>query len=241
MSNNYTPLLNFSEILDKYKVGFKRDYYNTLRLRNKVRCNTLKKLNNKYYAKLHFTKYNFKVPKLIHYTEEQEDLEEFLTDKYVAKPAHLSESDNVFINDKNIKHVNESLNKSLNKSARPTEPLMLQEARKGVLIEEYIEYDYELKVFVLYGSPIIADLRRGPKEWHRESFIGKENDYINLDDTYIKIGKLSKDLKLDFFRIDFLIKDQVIYASEFAFRPSTLLPDDLKRYIHSKWISHSKK
>jgi len=241
MSNNYTPLLNFSEILDKYKVGFKRDYYNTLKLRNKIRCDVLKKLNNKYYAKEYFVKYNFKVPKVIHYTEKQEDLKEFLINRYVAKPAHLSESDGVFINDDNVKHVNQSLNKSLKKSARPTEPLMLKEARKGILIEEYIDYDYELKVFVLYGSPIIADLRRGSKEWHRENFIHQENKYINLDNTYNKIEKISKDLKLDFYRIDFLIKDQDIYASEFAFRPSTLLPADLQRYIYSKWVSHSKK
>ena len=118
---------------------------------------------------------------------------------------------------------------------------MLKEARKGILIEEYIEYDYELKVFVLYGSPIIADLRRGSKEWHRENFIDKKNEYINLDDTYKKIENISKDLKLDFFRIDFLIKNQDIYAIEFAFRPSTLLPADLRRYIHSKWVGHSKK
>ncbi len=62
MSNNYTPLLNFSEILEKYKVGFKRDYYNTLRLRNKVVCDVLRDLNNKYHAKQYFIKYNFKVP-----------------------------------------------------------------------------------------------------------------------------------------------------------------------------------
>jgi len=241
MSNNYTPLLTFSEVLEKYKVGFKKDYFNTLRLRNKVQCNVLKKLNNKYYAKKYFTKYNFKVPKLIHYTEEEEDLEEFLVNEYVAKPAHLSESDDVFINEKDIKLVNISLNKALKKSARPNEPLMLIEAKKGILIEEYIDYDYELKVFVLYGRPIIGDLRDGPKEWHRVNFINKKNTYVNLDDTYNKIENIGKDLKLDFFRIDFLVKGQTLYASEFAFRPTTILPEDLKRYIYSKWLDNSKK
>tara|TARA_B100001769_G_C22070259_1_gene576034 strand:- start:482 stop:1207 length:726 start_codon:yes stop_codon:yes gene_type:complete len=241
MSNNYTPLLTFSQILEKYKVGFKNNYSNTLKLRNKVQCNVLKKLNNKYYAKLYFTKYNLKVPKLIYYTEEEEDLKEFLVNEYVAKPSHLSESDNVFINKKNINLVNSSLNKALKKSAGHTEPLMLIEAKKGILIEEYIDYDYELKVFVLYGCPIIADLRKGPREWHRVNFINKENDYVDLDDTYTKIKSIAKDLKLDFFRIDFLVKDQILYASEFAFRPSTILPEDLKRYIYSEWLDNSKK
>jgi len=241
MSNFWEPLLHYSDILEKYKVGFRKNYDQTLKLRNKVQCEIIRNLNNKHSAKIFFTKYNIKVPKLIYYTETEEELDTFIPDKYVAKPAHLSENKFVFINNKDKAFVSLKLNKALKQEAGAREPLMLRKAQRGILIEEYIDYDYELKVFVLYGKPIIADLRKGPKEWSRVTFIDEKNTYVDLKDIYQKICNIAKDLKIDFFRIDFFIKGKDIYGSEFAFRPSTILPLDIKSYIYNQWLEYSKK
>jgi hypothetical protein len=79
----------------------------------------------------------------------------------VVKPAHMSESRSVFIKSIQKIYGNYAMNKVFDKSAGEKEPLMLDQAEKGVIVEEYIRPRYELKVFVLYGNPIIASLQNG--------------------------------------------------------------------------------
>ena len=155
----------------------------------------------------------------------------------MVKPAHMSENRNVFIKSSQKIYGNKTMNKVLDKSAGEKEPLMLSQAERGVIVEEYIHARYELKVFVLYGNPIIASLQNGRN--NVIDYIQEENKYVDLKDTYKKISNIAKKLKLDFFRIDFLIKDNKTYASEFAFRPSTTMPKNVTELIYNKWLLNS--
>jgi len=236
---SWSPAFDNSYVYDKYKTPIEEDYRSTLRHKNKIECNTIKKLYNKYEVKNFFEGWELNVPKLYYYTNIERDLKHILSfhEEYVAKPAHMSESDGVFINDTDYEKVNESLNKSLKKSPRVTEPKMMKETEKGMLVEEYIEYDYEFKVFVLYGCPIVGDIRNGPKEWHRVDMIDRENEYFNWDKEYEICKQIAKDLRIDFFRLDFFYskKEDKFYAGEMAFRPSTLLGSNIEEFILSKW------
>ena len=235
---NWQPQFNYSYVDVKYKTPIEKDYRKTLWNKNKIECETIKKLYNKYEVKRFFESYELTVPKLYYYTNIERDIEHILSyhKKYVAKPAHMSESDGIFINDKNYEKVNKSLNDKLKKTSRSTEPKMMKETEKGMLIEEYIEYDYEFKVFVLYGCPIVGDLRNGSKEWHRVDMIDKNNDYFDWDKEYDICKQIAKDLRIDFFRIDFFYKkEDKLYAGEMAFRPSTLLGSKIEEFILSKW------
>ncbi len=150
----------------------------------------------------------------------------------VAKPAHMSEGDNVLINKTTgLKELNDSLNKT----AQSVEPDMLKECERGIIIEELIDVVYELKVFVLWGSPLVADLRIGKSEFDRVDFISKENRYLNWDQEYELIEKFAETIKIDFFRIDFLYDGKKLYASECAFMPSTILPEKIKKIIEVRW------
>ena len=237
--SKWVPQFNHSDIEDKYKTPMEEDYRTTLRHKNKIECEIIKKLYNKYEVKSFFEKWGLNVPKLYYYTNIERDITHILSfhKEYVAKPAHMSESDGVFINDTDYEKVNEYLNNSLKKSSRITEPNMMKKTEKGMLVEEYIEYDYEFKVFVLYGCPIVGDLRNGPKEWHRIDMIDKENQYFNWDKEYEICKQIGKNLKIDFFRIDFFYnkKENKFYAGEMAFRPSTLLGVKIEDYILNKW------
>ena len=234
---NWQPQFNYSYVDVKYKTPIEKDYRKTLWNKNKIECETIKKLYNKYEVKRFFESYELTVPKLYYYTNIERDIEHILSyhKKYVAKPAHMSESDGIFINDKNYEKVNKSLNDKLKKTSRSTEPKMMKETEKGMLIEEYIEYDYEFKVFVLYGCPIVGDLRNGSKEWHRVDMIDKNNDYFDWDKEYDICKQIAKDLRIDFFRIDFFYnkKEDKLYAGEMAFRPSTLLGSKIEEFILS--------
>ena len=234
---SWRPEFKHSYVLKKYETEMKENYMSTLRKKNDIECEKIKYLYNKLNSKKYFEEYGLKVPKIYYYTNTARDITGYLREEYVAKPAHMSESDGIFINDSDFKKVNLSLHESLKKSARASEPKMMQQTEKGILVEEYIKYDYEFKVFVLYGCPILADLRDGPKEWHRLDIIDKENPYLNWDKEYEICKEISKDLKIDFFRIDFFYckeKDQ-LYAGEFAFRPSTLLGAYIEKYIFERW------
>ncbi len=241
--SNWTPQFNHSYVENKYKTPITKNYFNTLIYKNKIKCNKLKTLYNKYKVKIFFEKHDLNVPKLYFYTSIEQNIEHILSNhkEYVAKPAHMSESDGIFINESDHTKVNKSLNDSIKKQARITEPKMMKETEKGILIEEYIEYDYEFKVFVLYGCPILGDLRNGPKEWHRIDIIDKDNKYFNWDKEYEICKEIAKELRIDFFRIDFFYskKEDKFYAGEMAFRPSTLLGGKIEKYIMNKWISSS--
>ncbi len=235
----WSPAFDYSYVYDKYKTPMEKNYRLTLQHKNKIECNTIKKLYNKYEVKTFFEKWGLNVPQLYYYTNIERDIKHILSfhKEYVAKPAHMSESDGVFINDTDYEKVNEYLNNSLKKSPRITEPNMMKETEKGMLVEEYIKFDYEFKVFVLYGCPIVGDIRNGSKEWHRVGMIDKENEFFNWDKEYEICKHIAKDLRIDFFRIDFFYskKEDKFYAGEMAFRPSTVLGEEIDTYILDKW------
>lgn len=236
---NWQPQFDYDYVDNKYKTSIEYSYRKTLIHKNSVECETIKKLYNKYEVKKFFEKFELNVPKLYYYTNIERDIAHILSYHkiYVAKPAHMSESDGVFINDRNYEKVNKSLNDNLKKTSRSTEPKMMKETEKGMLVEEFIDYDYEFKVFVLYGCPIVGDLRDGSKEWDRVDIIDKNNNYFNWDKEYDICKKIAKELRIDFFRIDFFYskKENKFYAGEMAFRPSTLLGVTIENFILSKW------
>ena len=143
----------------------------------------------------------------------------------------MSCSDHVYINSVNIDNINYCLHKETNRD----EPLMLKQCEKGIIVEEFINTIYELKVFVLWGCPLIADLRTGSTEFSRQDFITKDNEYLNWDKEFDLIKKFAEKIKIDFFRIDFLYDGNKLYASECAFMPSTILPDWVTELILSHW------
>ena len=143
----------------------------------------------------------------------------------------MSWSDHVYINSVNIDDINSCLHKETNRD----EPLMLKQCEKGIIVEEFINNVYELKVFVLWGCPFIADLRTGSTEFSRQDFITKDNDYLNWDKEFDLIEKFAEKIKIDFFRIDFLYDGNKLYASECAFMPSTILPTWVTELIFSHW------
>lgn len=239
-SDNLTswyPAYDNSYVRNEYKIPFEKNYMATLRHKNKIECEKIKELYNKYNVKMFFQQYGLNVPELYYYTTKDTDIKHALRKQYVAKPAHMSESDGLFINEQDFEKVDKKLRESLTKSPRITEPKMMKETERGIIVEEYIEYDYEFKVFVLYGCPIVGDLRNGPKEWHRVDMIDRENKYFNWDKEYEVCKQIAKDLKIDFFRIDFFYnkKEDKFYAGEMAFRPSTLLGLKIENFIFEKW------
>jgi glutathione synthase/RimK-type ligase-like ATP-grasp enzyme len=233
----WTPDFDHSYIRDEYKIPIEKGYMRTLIHKNKIECEKIKELYNKHNVKLFFQNYGLNVPELYYYTTKDTDITHALRKQYVAKPAHMSESDGVFINDQDFKKVDNKLRELLKTNSRSYEPKMMKETERGIIVEEYIEYDYEFKVFVLYGCPIVGDLRNGPKEWHRVDMIDRENKYFNWDKEYEVCKQIAKDLKIDFFRIDFFYnkKEDKFYAGEMAFRPSTLLGSKIEKFIMEKW------
>jgi len=233
----WNPEFDKSYIYKKYQTPLDNNYKKTLIHKNKIQCNKIKKLYNKNEVKKFFKKYKLNVPKLYYYSTNNINIKEFIKIPYVAKPAHMSESNNIFINNPNYELVISNLTKALDQSAKSNEPEMLKNTEKGIIIEEYIKTDYEFKVFVLYGCPILGDLRKGSKEWHRIDIIDKNNKYFNWDKEYEICKKIAKDLKIDFFRIDFLYNKETnkLYANEMAFRPSTLLGIEIEKFIFNKW------
>jgi hypothetical protein len=209
--------------------------------RKNIKSETLRYYYNKFNIKKEFINSGFKVPELYHHSNKQENIIETLRkyDSFVVKPCHMSESDLVIVkNPKSIvdyEMINEKIYGSLITEARKNEPDMLRYCDKGFIIEEYIPVLYELKVFVVWGCPILGDLRSGASEFYRFDFIGKNNPYFDWSEEYDLIKEFSKKIKLDFYRIDFLINESGIYASECAFMPSTDLPDDIKTYLSDKW------
>ena len=208
------------------------DYYSMNKSRENIKSNKLKYLYNKNNIKKEFINTGFNTPELYLYTQNEislTDLSKYNT--YVVKPAHMSWSDHVYINSVNIDDINSCLHKETNRD----EPLMLKQCEKGIIVEEFINNVYELKVFVLWGCPFIADLRTGSTEFSRQDFITKDNDYLNWDKEFDLIEKFAEKIKIDFFRIDFLYDGNKLYASECAFMPSTILPTWVTELIFSHW------
>jgi len=134
---SWKPLYGKNDVASQYRTPFEKDYRTTLRHKNKIECNTIKKLYNKYEVKKFFEKFDLNVPKLYYYTNVERDIVHILSyhKKYVAKPAHMSESDGIFINDSDYEKVNKSLNDNIKKTSRSTEPKMMKETEKGMLVE----------------------------------------------------------------------------------------------------------
>jgi hypothetical protein len=164
----------------------------------------------------------------------------------VAKPAHFSESVDIFIK-KNINqkidldYLNLKLNERIDISDKRNwrrdsinVDIDWKDTERGIILEEYINIVYELKVFVVFGEPIIGDLRTGSTELHNVDFIKKENSYLNWDKEYELIKKFAESLKIDFFRIDFIYDGNKLYASELSFMPGTFLPENIKELIGNK-------
>lgn len=213
--------------------------YNSMNLSKKyVTSETLRKYYNKFNIKSKFIEIGFNVPKTYHYLTEKTNLSELTSelDSFVAKPAHMSFGDNVFIFSGNKRPTNlESLNSVIDdRTQREEEPDMLKKCDRGILIEEFIKVQWELKVFVVFGEPVIADLRKSRSEIHNIDYILRQNKYLNWDLEYDLICDLAKDLKIDFFRVDFLFDGQNLYASECAFMPSTILPENVESYLFKK-------
>jgi hypothetical protein len=111
----------------------------------------------------------------------------------------------------------------------------MRETEKGIIVEEFIDVKYELKVFVIWGCPLVCDIRTGYNELSRVDFIGESGDLVEWKDEYELIKKLALELKIDFFRVDFLYDGNKLYANECAFVPDTVLPQNIMDLIINKY------
>jgi hypothetical protein len=240
-NKEYYQILRVEDLDIKLKEKCLDSYFSMNYFKYNIVSERLKYLYNKNNIKQEFIKAGFSVPRTLLYSKEECSIMDIIDNEesMVCKAAHLSESDYVFLkkNRKDIIKIQNDLNYSLKLNARSEEPLMLKECERGILIEEFIDVIYELKVFVIFGYPFIADLRSGSKEIDRVDFITLENDFINWDNEFELIKKFSKEINLDFYRIDFLFDGVNLYASECAFMPSTTLPINIQDMILDKWRS----
>lgn len=204
---------------------------------------------NKHNAKIKFIELGFNVPQLYFYSNVKCDIKPLLSqlDSFVAKPVHFSESIDVFIKKNSKSYINiDDLNQRLNKRIDISDKrnwrrnpidvdIYWKNTERGIIVEEYINVIYELKVFVVFGEPVVADLRTGNTELYTIDFIRKDNKYLNWDKEYDIITEFAKILKIDFFRIDFLYDGDKLYASELTFMPGTYLPENIENFILKKW------
>ena len=225
-----------------------KDYYTINTSKKFVISDTLRKYYNKFYLKEKFKQIGFNVPETYFYTETETDLPTHFKNisTFVAKPVHMSESNGVFIKPQinseiDFSKINTTLNNYLKISDKnnwrnsPIEQeIYWKNTTPGIIIEEYINVIYELKVFVVFGEPVIGDLRFGSQEIHRVDFITKENQYLNWGKEYNLIVEFVKELKIDFLRIDFLYDGNKLYATECAFMPGTYLPEEVEQLIANK-------
>lgn len=213
-----------------------------------IKSDILKKLYNKFNLKQKFIELGFNVPKTYLYANSNSDITDCLNSKstFVAKPAHMSESVGVNIKSSinqivDVKKINFNLNRLLEVSDKgnwrrlPVDAdIDWKDTETGILVEEYISVIYELKVFVIFGEPVIGDLREGSSEIHRIDFITKENKYLNWSKEYDMLVNFAKDLKIDFVRVDFLYDGNKLYATECAFMPGTILPEEIEELLGNK-------
>lgn len=237
-------------VLPEFRIPEKslKDYTSMNFSKRFVKSEELRLLYNKYNNKLKFIEFGFDVPELYFYTKDKCDLVPILSNlkTFVVKPAHFSESVDVFIK-KNINqevdygYVNTKLNERIDISDKGNwrrKPIGMdinwKDTERGIIVEEYINVIYELKVFVIFGEPVIADLRTGHLELHTVNFIKKENSYLNWNKEYELIKSFAESLKIDFFRIDFLYDGNKLYASELTFMPATYLPESIEELLANK-------
>jgi hypothetical protein len=237
-------------ILPEYRVPINKlqDYESMLISKKDIQSEKLKFLFNKNNLKKIFDSVGFNTPETYLYTKTENNFYEILKNynTFVAKPAHRSESVDIFINSGkyklDINKISDKLNIAIGKSDfnlfrrnKIDGGVWWKNCEKGILVEQYINVLYELKVFVVFGNPIVGDLRNGNTELYRVSFINKKNKYINWDKEYELIKKLALELKIDFFRIDFLFDGEKLWASELAVMPGTDLPEQIQDMIYKNW------
>lgn len=237
-------------ILPEYRIpeSHLKEYEEMLIYKKDIPSKKLKYLYNKNNLKNLFIEMGFEVPTTYLYTTKKIDFSREFTNwnSFVAKPAHRSESVDVFIRKNRSELDYEEMSKNLNRAIEESDfnffrkkfvdgGVWWKNCEKGIVIEEYIDVIYELKVFVVFGLPIIADLRTGGLEQTRVDFILKNNKYLNWDNEYELIKKLAYELKIDYFRIDFLYDGEKLWASEFAPMPATILPEEIETLIYKNW------
>jgi hypothetical protein len=222
-------------------------YENILFSRTRIDCDNMRKYLNKNEAKILFERHGLNVPKQILYTTEQKDITETLEqlDSFAAKPAHWSESVDVYVKEPgqkvDVMKINEALNKRLELSdcrnwrrSDIGKKIHFKDTEKGFLVEEYIEKVYELKVFVVFGDPMLVDLRTDKTEIDNVDYIRKENKYLNWDREHDILCNIAREMKVDFFRVDFIYDGKKLYANDITFMPATLLPDELEYTIEKR-------
>jgi hypothetical protein len=237
-------------ILPEYRISetYLKEYEDMLIWKKDIHSERLKLLYNKNNLKNLFIDLGFEVPETYLYTNSQMDFTEKLKNlnSFVAKPAHRSESVDVYIKRPEYKCDFVEISKNLNRAIEESDfyffrknfvkgGVWWKDCEKGIIIEECIDVVYELKVFVVFGLPIIADLRHSSLEQSRVDFIVKNNKYLNWDKEYELIKKLAIELKIDYFRIDFLYDGEKLWASEFAPMPATILPEEIENIIYKNW------
>lgn len=217
-------------ILDEFKGLEKpKNYFNLISNRRHIPSETYKFYHNKNNTKLKFNEIGLTIPKTYLYSTTP--INTLNIDKdFVIKPAHMSDSELVFKNE-----FNQTINNALVNIPRRVYPNSMREAEKGIIVEEFIDVKYELKVFVVWGCPLICDIRTGYDETSRVGFIGETDGLVDWSYEYELIKKLALDLKIDFFRVDFLYDGNRLYANECAFVPDTVLPRNIMNLIISKY------
>lgn len=220
----------------------KLESYKSMNLsRSFVKLEIFRNLYNKKNLKEFLKKYNLNIPETYFYSDIKCDIRELLSnlDTYVAKPAHMSESVGVFVKSKNnifdINFLNDKMNEYVDKVDTICGDIWWRDSEKGFIIEQKIDVKWELKVFVVWGEPLVADLRTSKSEFTRVNFIRKNNSYLNWNHEFEEIKKIALDLKVDFFRMDFLYDGEKLWASEIDFMPATILPNNIESKILNDW------
>jgi hypothetical protein len=227
---NWEKCFDRDFILDEFKVlGQPIDYFNLIKERRHIKSETYKFYHNKNNTKLKFAEVGFNIPKTLSYTTTP--ITNFDIDtEFVIKPAHMSDSEFVY---KNI--FDTSINNVLHNTPTRVYPSSMRETEKGIIVEEFIDVKYELKVFVIWGCPLVCDIRTGYNELSRVGFIGESGGLVEWKHEYELIKKLALELKIDFFRVDFLYDGNKLYANECAFVPDTVLPQNIMDLIINKY------
>jgi len=206
-----------------------------------VKLELIRHLYNKRNLKEFLYNYDLNIPETYFYSNQKCDIKDILSnlESYVAKPAHMSESVGVYVKSKNNNFDVDFLNNKMNEYVDLVDSICgdiwWRDSEKGFIIEQKIDVVYELKVFVVWGEPLVADLRTSKSEFMRVDFIRKKNSYLNWDHEYNEMKKIALDLKVDFFRMDFLYDGEKLWASEIDFMPATMLPDNIESKILNDW------
>lgn len=223
------------------------DWDSMLFSRTRIDCPNMRKFFNKSEAKKLFKKHGLNVPREILYTTQEQDISTILDslESFAAKPAHWSESVDVYVKEPgqvvDTRAISEALNKRLKLSdcrnwrkSDIGKKINFRDTEKGIIVEEFIDKVYELKVFVVFGDPMIADLRTDSTEIYNVDYIRKENKYLDWDKEHDILCSIAREIKVDLFRVDFIYDGSKLWAHDIAFMPATLLPDDVEYTIEKR-------